>query len=110
MAASSSLNDARRLGELRDLAILDTPPEPDYDDLAALAAAVCGTRFAAVNFVDDKRHFTKAVVGMPEAEGGSISNEQSFCAATLVTAEGVLVVPDTHADARFSERCSQHGT
>ena len=103
MATFSSLNDARRLSELRDLAILDTPPEPDYDDLASLAAAVCRTPFAAVNFVDDKRHFTKAIVGMPEAEGGSISNEQSFCAATLVTAEGVLVVPDTHADERFSE-------
>ena len=105
MATVSSLNDPRRLRELRELAILDTPPESDFGDLASLAAAVCRSQVAAVNFVDDERHFTKAIVGKPEAEaeGGSVPNELSFCALTVLSEDGVLVIPDTHADERFSE-------
>lgn len=88
---------------MSDLAILDTPPEPDYDDFAMLAASVCNSPVAAVNFVDDERHFTKAIVGMPALEGGSVANHLSFCAATIASPEGVLVVGDTRADERWSE-------
>lgn len=101
--ASISLRSSRRVAELRALAILDTPPEADYDDLAALAAAVCRSPVAAVNFVDDERHFTKAIVGAPEAGGVSVANELSFCAATIQTPEGMLVVADTHADERWRD-------
>jgi diguanylate cyclase (GGDEF)-like protein len=94
----TSIDDSRRLVELRRLSILDTPPEPDFDDLAALAAAVCGSQVGAVNFVDDERHFTKAIVGVSGACGESVSNDVSFCAATVQTADGVLVVNDTYAD------------
>lgn len=103
MPGFASLHDSRRLVELRELAILDTPPEPEYDDLAALAAAVCGSTVAAVNFVDEGRHFTKAVVGLPGACGDSVANDLSLCAATLQTADGVLVVDDTHADPRWRD-------
>ncbi len=58
---------------------------------------------AALNFVDDERHFTKAIVGMPEAEGGSVSNEVSFCAATVASADGVLIIPDTRAEAQWCD-------
>ena len=95
------LNDSSRLAELRQLAILDTPPEAEYDDLAALAAAVCRSAIAAVNFVDDQRHFTKAIFGLGRSE--SVRNELSFCAATVQTADGLLVVPDTHADERWRD-------
>jgi len=56
---------------------------------------------AAINFVDDERHFTKAIAGMPDARGGSVSNDVSFCAATISTDDGVLIVPDTGADAAW---------
>ncbi len=98
-----TLADADRLAALRDLAILDTLPETDYDDLATIAAAICHSPVAAVNFVDDKRHFTKAIVGMPGAEGGSVSNDVSFCAATVESPDGVLIVPDTGADERWRD-------
>jgi diguanylate cyclase (GGDEF)-like protein len=92
------LGDARRLAALRELAILDTPAESDFDDVARLAAAVCRSPVAAVNFVDGERHFTKAVVGMPEALGGSVRNDLSFCAATVQSRDGVLAIPDTRTD------------
>ncbi len=103
MPNTTSLSDPHRLAALQQLAILDTPPEPDYDDLAALAAAVSRSRVAAINFVDDERHFTKAVFGMPEAQGGSVANDLSFCAATVCSPDGVLVVPDTQAEARWRD-------
>ncbi len=93
-----SLNHSRRLAELRSLAIMESPPEAEYDDLAVIAAAIFASPVAAVNFVDDTRHFTKAILGMPEALGESVSNEVSFCAATVASTEGVLVLADTHAD------------
>lgn len=98
-----TLSETRRLAEVRELAICDTPPEAEYDAIAAVAAAVCRSPAAAVNFVDAGRHFTKAVVGMPEARGGSVPNRISFCAATIGEPDGVLVVTDTGAHERWRD-------
>ena len=92
------LDDPVRLRELRALGVLDPPAEADYDDIAKVVSAVCRSQVAAVNFVDGERHFTKAIVGMPEARGGSVPNELSFCAATVRSDDGMLVIRDTHAD------------
>lgn len=86
-----ALADARRLAELQRLRILDTPLEADYDAIAGLGAAILRSPVAAVNLVDDERHFTKAIVGMPEAIGGSVPNDISFCAATVTSPDGILV-------------------
>jgi diguanylate cyclase (GGDEF)-like protein len=103
MATIPPLDDARRLSVLHSLEILDTPAEPEYDDLAMLATTVCSSPTAAVNFVDGERHFTKAIVGMPGAEGTSVPNDLSFCAATLQEPDGVLVIPDTRGDAASAD-------
>lgn len=89
------LDDPARLTELRSLGILDTPAEPAYDDIARLASASCRSAIAAVNFVDDTRHWTKAVVGIEGGQGASVSADVSFCAATVATAGGLLNVSDT---------------
>ena len=102
-AGSHRLDDPQRLDELQALAILDTPAEADYDDMAAIASAVSGGATAAVNFVDGERHFTKAIVGMPAARGGSVPNDLSFCAATVASDTGTLVVRDSHADEHWRD-------
>ena len=99
----SALHDPGRLAELQRLRVLDTPPEPDFDSIATLAAAVMRSPVAAVNLVDDERHYTKAIAGLPEAAGGSVPNDLSFCAATVTTADGVLVIEDTRADPQWRE-------
>jgi diguanylate cyclase (GGDEF)-like protein len=103
MLEASPLRNDLRLEQLRALAIVDSPPEQEYDDLASLAAAVCHSPIAALNFVDAERHYTKAIVGMPEAQGRSVANETSFCAETVNSPAGVLVLPDTRTDERFRE-------
>ena len=88
---------------LRDLAILDTPPEPAYDDLARLASACCNSEIAAVNFVDDERHWTKAIVGVEGGQGTSVSADVSFCAATVATESGLLRLSDTATSDEWRE-------
>ena len=44
-----------RVAAIEAYEILDTPPEREFDDLAALAAAVCGTPTALVTFVTSDR-------------------------------------------------------
>ena len=95
---ASTLNDTTRLSVLRALAILDTPAEPAYDDIAMLASASCGSAVAAVNFVDDERHWTKAIVGIDGDQGGDVPANLSLCAATICTDGGLLVVPDLSGD------------
>ena len=101
MAPNDRLHDSRRLAVLHDLAILDTPAEPAYDDIAALASACCDSEIGAVNFVDDHRHWTKAIVGVPDGRGASVPSEVSLCAATVASPEGQISVPDTLASERW---------
>ncbi|GAB3361507.1 MULTISPECIES: EAL domain-containing protein [Giesbergeria] len=54
----------RRQQALQAYAILDTPEEEAFDQLARLAAHICGTPMAVVNFIDDQRQWFKARIGL----------------------------------------------
>ncbi len=88
-----------RIDDLRRHGILDTDPERAYDDLASLAAQLCGTPMALVSLVDVDRQWFKSRVGVDVC---STPREVSFCAHAL-TGPGLLVVPDTRADDRFAD-------
>ncbi len=92
-------NEAQRLAALQRYRILDTPAEPDYDDVARLAAQICGTPVALVNFVDDTRVWFKAASGVPR---DVTPREVSFCTHVVDSAVEALVVPDTQRDERFA--------
>ncbi|TXN15940.1 hypothetical protein FV219_01315 [Methylobacterium sp. WL122] len=47
-------DDRARSEALAGYAILDTPPEPAFDDIALLASQVCGTPMALVSLVDER--------------------------------------------------------
>ena len=74
------------------------PPEKTYDDLALLAAHICGTPMALVSFVTGGQRWFKAQVGMT---AGPIPNEESFCVHAPLEAQALLVVPDALEDGRF---------
>ena len=46
-------NERQRLEALRDHAILDTPPEQEYDDLVELAEQICGAPTSSITLVHD---------------------------------------------------------
>jgi GAF domain-containing protein len=90
--------EAERLEILQSYGILDTPPEPEFDGLARIAAIACGTMVALVNFVTEDRQWFKAELGLGRRE---IPIDSAFCSYTLQQPD-LFVVPDTHKDVRFS--------
>lgn len=92
-------DETARLLALRAHEILDTEPEQAYDDLARLAAFVCGTKVAVVSFVDAERQWFKARVGEERTE---TPRDWAFCAHAILTPGELLVVDDATKDARFA--------
>ena len=91
-------NEAERLQALKSYDVLDTPPEKVFDDLARLAAGICGTESALVSLVDKTRQWFKAKVGWDASE---TSREVAFCSHTILSSD-VLIVPDALKDERFA--------
>jgi hypothetical protein len=75
-AAPLQSNEKERLAALRRYQVLDTLPEPAFDDLAALAAQICQTPIAFINFIDGNRQWFKASFG---SESWEIPLESGVC-------------------------------
>src|SRR5215472_12147156 len=99
MNAQVPENERERLAALRGLGILDTAPEPAYDELSALAAYICQTPIALISLVDEDRQWFKSRVGWTTCE--ETSREVAFCAHAILQSD-LLVVPDALADERFA--------
>lgn len=89
--------EQRRLEALEAHEILDTPRETDIDEVAALAAEICGTPIAVVNLIRNERQFFKAEVGLGVR---ATPFESSFCAKAILE-ESFLEVSDATKDHRF---------
>ena len=76
--------------------ILDTVPEPEFEDIVGIARRVCGTGTALVSLVDAHRQWFKARSGFSACE---TPLEQSVCAHALLSDE-MLVIPDLRLDPR----------
>lgn len=87
-----------RLQALQQFHILDTPPEPAFDDLVFLAAQVLDTPIACITFIDAHRQWLKASIGIAVEE---LPNSAGFCPSVVEWGKP-LIIPDTHADPRFS--------
>ena len=96
--AQLTSDEARRIEILRDYAILDTIPEKALDDLAALAAQICGTPIALISLVDEHRLWFKARVGLEMTE---TPREVSFCDHALHQRD-LFTVPNATRDERFA--------
>ena len=92
-------NELQRVAALRALDIMDSPPETAYDEIAELAAQICGCPIGYISFVDDDRRWLKARYGLP-SEATSAPREATVCSTTICGAE-MFVVPDMTQDFRF---------
>jgi diguanylate cyclase (GGDEF)-like protein len=99
MKANLPGNEQDRIDALRSLDILDTDPEPEFDELVKLAAALCETPIGAVSLVDEDRQWFKAVVGLSVRE---TPRDVAFCAHSILE-PGMFVVEDAWKDERFAD-------
>jgi PAS domain S-box-containing protein len=98
MRAALPVDEEARLEALRALEILDTAPEPEFDDLALIASQICNTPISLISFVDRERQWFKAKVGVETKE---TSRDLAFCAYAMLQ-QGLFVVSDAMDDPRFS--------
>ncbi|MBO6586115.1 MAG: PAS domain S-box protein [Gracilimonas sp.] len=90
--------EALRLNVLHSYDILDTPETKEFDNLVTLAAQICEVPIAKINFIDDKRTWSKANYGNDLKES---PREFHFC-NTTIRKEEFMIVEDASVDDRFS--------
>src|SRR5947209_21308 len=90
--------EERRVAALRQYEILDTAPEPEFDDIVKLASHICQAPIALISLVDTARQWFKAKVGI-DRQGGA--RETSICAHAILQ-DRLFVVADALGDARFA--------
>ncbi|HML10045.1 MAG TPA: GAF domain-containing protein [Stellaceae bacterium] len=92
-------DEAQRLTALRNLSILDTPPEDRFDRLTRIASATFEVPIAMVTLVDESRQWFKSACGLEVRE---TERDISFCAHAILERD-VMVVPDALLDERFAD-------
>ncbi|MBI3414734.1 MAG: PAS domain S-box protein, partial [Verrucomicrobia bacterium] len=97
-AAPIPADEAARLVALHDYGILDSPPEPSFDDLTRLAAQICGTPIAVVTMIDAQRQWFKSRIGLELCE---TDRQISFCAHAILQPD-LFEIEDATRDERFA--------
>ncbi|NNE36000.1 MAG: diguanylate cyclase [Rhodothermales bacterium] len=92
-------DETRRLKALRDLKVLDTPPEERFDRVTRLARRVFAAPIALVSLVDGDRQWFKSRQGLDATE---TSRDISFCGHAIVD-DRILVINDATGDERFCD-------
>jgi serine/threonine-protein kinase len=92
-------DEERRLALLKACNIIYTPAEAAFDDVARLAAELCGTEIALITLVDSDYQWFKARVGVEQT---GTPRDLSFC-GHCINHRHPLVVEDTHGDPRFAD-------
>ncbi|MBL1173615.1 GAF domain-containing protein [Pantanalinema sp. GBBB05] len=97
VASCSLIDHPLRRQVLQQYQILDTEPEPAFDDITQIAAQVCQTPIALVSLSDTNRQWFKAKVGLTLTE---VPRERSFC-NYAIQQPNLFIVPDASVDPRF---------
>jgi signal transduction histidine kinase/CheY-like chemotaxis protein/PAS domain-containing protein len=95
-APISPIQEVDRLAALEAARILDTPPEPRFDDIVDLVSAICDVPIALVSLVDANRQWFKAKVGVDVSE---TPVETSVC-ALAIKQDVLFQIEDLAADPR----------
>ncbi|CTP82440.1 sensor domain-containing phosphodiesterase [Xanthomonas graminis] len=92
-------DESTRLATLRELCLLDTPPDRVFDLITQLASRTLRTPIALVSLIDEQRQWFKSRVGL---DAPQTPRSQAFCAHAIHSTE-LLVVADARQDPRFRD-------
>lgn len=104
-AASLPPDELERQELLKSLDILDTAPEPVFDQITRLTTRLLGVPIAVFSLVDQDRQWFKSRIGLDVQE---TSREVAFCAHAILQSTP-LVVPDATIDPRFEDNALVNG-
>lgn len=90
-------DEAERVKSLLQYEILDTLPDPAFDEIARLAATMCAAPYAFIGLVDWSRVWFKSRIGFSERQ---IPRAGSACQIVVLDQRPVLI-GDTQTDRRF---------
>ncbi|CAK0736720.1 hypothetical protein CVIRNUC_000792 [Coccomyxa viridis] len=100
LGAPAPSNEKERHETLCACQILDTPPDPRFDDITKLLCSIFHVPIAIVSLVDTDRQWFKSIQGLPGVT--ETPRTTSFCAWTLLPKNPeVLIVQDAMEDERF---------
>lgn len=97
------IRDGARVAALRDVDVLDAPPEESFDRLTRLATAALGVPVSLVTLVDSDRQFFFSQQGLTGdlARARQTPLSHSFCQQVVATREPLLV-SDARSDPRVA--------
>lgn len=96
--SAAAFTETERQQALDALHVVGSLPEPAYDDIVKVAAAVCGTPMALVTLIDRDRQWFKAKVGVESSE---TDRDVAVCDHTIRQPDQLLEVGDLKQDGRF---------
>jgi GGDEF domain-containing protein len=99
-STTAAFDETERQRALDALHIVGSLPEPAYDDIVKVAAAVCGTPMALVTLIDRDRQWFKARTGL---EGVQTERNVAVCDHAIRQPTELMEVGDLTLDARFAD-------
>ncbi|HEX7874939.1 MAG TPA: GAF domain-containing protein [Sphingobium sp.] len=96
----AGIKEQLRLAALHSYHVLDTKPEPLFDDMVRDLARMARVPISLISLVDAERQWFKARHGLDVAE---TDRRISFCTVAVDQADDFLIVPDARRDPRFAD-------
>jgi PAS domain S-box-containing protein len=97
-SATVQHDETERLKSLQQYEILDTLPDPAFDEIARMAATICNAPYAFISFVDWSRVWFKSSIGFSARQ---IRRTGSPCQFVVLDGKPLLIT-DALADQRFA--------
>ena len=100
MTAPIPANEAERIQALRELLILDTPPEERFDRITRVASALFSVPIALIALMEHDREWFKSCCGLADLQ--EVPRDHSFCSHAIFERKP-LIVSNTLLDERFAD-------
>lgn len=100
LSTTPTVDEAERQRALDALHIVGSLPEPAYDDIVKVAAAVCGTPMALVTLIDRDTQWFKARTGL---DGHQTDRNVAVCDHAIRHPDQLMEIGDLMQDSRFAD-------